>query len=124
MPNRRANRRRVLLPGLRPMPTFLGTTQQQQSGFAARIARAEELAQSNSAAAELLRAYSSVASFQKGLHKFLEDCSFSASSAQGLPELDWYLLVPRFQAFLQVAAMAGPAGMQQSARTLEQQGAD
>ena len=106
------------------MPTFLGTTQQQQSGFAARIARAEELARSNPTAAELLQAYSRIASFQKSLYKFLQDCSFSASTAQGLPELDWYLLVPRFQAFLQMAAMSGPAGMQQSARSLEQQGAD
>jgi FdhE protein len=105
------------------MPTFLGTTEQKGAGLAARIARAEELAQSNAAVAELLRAYARFVSFQKSLYKFLEDCSFSTPAAQGLPELDWFLLLPRFQAFLQMAALAGPAAMQQAARNLEAESA-
>jgi FdhE protein len=123
MRGRRANRRSVRLVFRAFMPTFLGTAEQKSSGFGVRIARAEELAQANPPAAELLRAYARIVGFQKSLYKFLEDCSFTAAAAQGLPELEWYLLVPHFQSFLQMAALAGAEGMQQAARSLEQQGA-
>ena len=98
---------------------LVGIAAQKGAGFSARIARAAALSQSNPVAAEILGAYQRLASFQKSLYKFLEDCSFSAAAARGLPELDWHVLLPRFQAFLQVAGVTGPSPMQQQAHALE-----
>jgi FdhE protein len=101
-----------------------GAAVKRGAGWSERISRAGELAHANPAAAEILDAYQNIARFQQGLHKFLQDCSF-ATVAGGLPELDWPMLLPRFQQFLGIIAQqTGPAPMREQARELEVSGPD
>src|SRR5271167_3059033 len=92
-----------------------------------RIARAHDLASTHSSAAEGLRFYQHVTQFQKSLYAELEaECG--TAKEQRLPgrlrdELDLFLLLPRFGAFLTVIEKNAPAPLTQSASECRTSGA-
>jgi FdhE protein len=92
-----------------------------------RIRRANELASTYPFAAEGLRYYARVAEFQKGVYADIQKAlarSPKISADRPLrEELDLFLLLPRFAAFLSLLQQAAPAPLAQAAAGLAQQGA-
>src|SRR5271163_2262278 len=91
-----------------------------------RIRRANELTSKHPFAAEGLRFYSRVATFQKGLHTELQKAlgdSPKLSSVRPLrDELDLFLLLPPFPKFLALIEQIAPAPMAQAAAGLARKG--
>jgi formate dehydrogenase accessory protein FdhE len=98
----------------------------KESKWDRRIRRARELASSWPVAAEGLRFYSNLAAFQKGLYGEIEKAltgSPKISSSRPLrDELDFFLLLPKFPAFLSVIQQIAPTPLAQAAASLAQQG--
>jgi formate dehydrogenase accessory protein FdhE len=91
-----------------------------------RIRRANELTSKHPFAAEGLRFYSRVATFQKSLYLDLQKAlgeSPKISSARPLrDELDLFLLLPNFSRFLALIEQIAPAPMAQAAAGLARKG--
>ncbi len=91
-----------------------------------RIGRANELTSAFPSAAEGLRFYARVATFQKGLYGELQKALADApeiSSARPLrDELDLFLLLPRFGGFLSTIQQIAPTPLAQTAARLELEG--
>src|SRR6202044_1828981 len=91
-----------------------------------RIRRANELTSTYPFAAEGLRFYSRVATFQKSLYAALQKAlgdSPKISSARPLrDELDLFLLLPPFPAFLSLIEQIAPAPLAQAAGGLARKG--
>jgi len=91
-----------------------------------RIRRADELTSSYSFAAEGLRFYSRVATFQRGLYaeveKALADAPKISAERPLREELDLFLLLPNFSPFLTLIRQAAPAPLAQAASILAQRG--
>jgi formate dehydrogenase maturation protein FdhE len=91
-----------------------------------RIRRADELISSYPSAAEGLRFYARVATFQKSLYGEIQKAlahSPKASSQRPLrDELDLFLLLPRFSGFLSTTQQAAPAPLAQAAASLAEEG--
>jgi FdhE protein len=90
----------------------------------ARIRRAGELGGTNSFAAEGLRFYERVAEFQKSLYADALS-ELSAGNTSGLhsrldPELDLFLLLPRFSSFLSRIEQIAPDPLAQYAREMRE----
>jgi formate dehydrogenase maturation protein FdhE len=92
----------------------------------ARIRRATELASVYPFAAEGLRFYASIATFQKSFYgellKALGDSSMTSSDRPLRDELDLFLLLPRFSAFLSTTLQIAPVPLAQAAASLLQEG--
>jgi hypothetical protein len=91
-----------------------------------RIRRATELSSTYSFAAEGLRFYARVATFQKSLYaeiqKALADSPKISADRPLRDELDLFLLLPRFSPFLSVIQQIAPAPLAQAAVQLAQKG--
>jgi formate dehydrogenase accessory protein FdhE len=91
-----------------------------------RIRRATELTSAYPFAAEGLRFYVLVATFQKSLyseiHKALVDSPKTSSDRPLRDELDLFLLLPHFAGFLSLIRQIAPAPLAQSAANLAQRG--
>src|ERR1700683_2183497 len=91
-----------------------------------RIRRATELSSTYSFAAEGLRFYARVATFQKSLYaeiqKTLADSPKISADRPLRDELDLFLLLPRFSGFLSVIQQIAPAPLAQAAAGLAQKG--
>jgi formate dehydrogenase accessory protein FdhE len=91
-----------------------------------RIRRADELAASYPFAAEGLRYYARLATFQKDLYrqiqKALADSPKISSDRPLRDELDFFLLLPKFPRFLSIIQKIAPAPLAQAAAALSQQG--
>ena len=91
-----------------------------------RIRRATELSSTYSFAAEGLRFYARVATFQKSLYaeiqKALADSPKISADRPLRDELDLFLLLPRFSPFLSVIQQIAPAPLAQAADELAQKG--
>jgi formate dehydrogenase accessory protein FdhE len=92
-----------------------------------RISRANELTSSYPFAAEGLRFYSRVATFQKGLYgeiqKALADSPKISADRPLRDELDLFLLLPKFPIFLSVIDQIAPVPLAQAAASLAEKGA-
>jgi formate dehydrogenase accessory protein FdhE len=92
----------------------------------ARIRRASDLISSYPFAAEGLRFYARLATFQKSLfeeiQKALAGSSKISSDRPLRDELDLFLLLPRFPRFLSVIEQIAPVPLAQSAASLAQKG--
>lgn len=88
----------------------------------ARIRRANDLASVHPFAAEGLRFYERIAHFQKSLYAGMEAECGTAKEPHPLgslrQELDLFVLLPRFAAFLSVIEQNAPAPLVESARAL------
>jgi formate dehydrogenase accessory protein FdhE len=97
-----------------------------QAQWDRRIRRANELASSYSFAAEGLRYYSRVATFQKSLYvdieRALADSPAAESSGSLRDELDLFLLLPNFPRFLALIEQIAPAPLAQAAGGLARKG--
>jgi formate dehydrogenase accessory protein FdhE len=91
-----------------------------------RIRRANELAASYPFAAEGLRYYARLATFQKDVYgeiqKALADAPRISSDRPLRDELDFFLLLPKFPGFLSTIQKIAPAALAQSAATLVMKG--
>jgi formate dehydrogenase accessory protein FdhE len=91
-----------------------------------RIRRANDLTSAYPFAAEGLRFYAKVATFQKGLYaeieKALADSPKIAADRPLRDELDLFLLVPHFSRFLALIQQVAPPPLAQGADALLQQG--
>jgi formate dehydrogenase maturation protein FdhE len=91
-----------------------------------RIRRANELASSNPFAAEGLRYYARVATFQKGIYgeiqKALANSPRISSDRPLRDELDFFLLLPKFPGFLSLIREIAPAPLAQAASALSLKG--
>ena len=91
-----------------------------------RIRRANDLTSAYPFAAEGLRFYAKVATFQKGLYaeieKALADSPKIAADRPLRDELDLFLLVPHFSRFLALIQQVAPPPLAQGAAALLQQG--
>ncbi len=91
-----------------------------------RIRRANELTSSYPFAAEGLKFYARVATFQKSvyadLQKALADSPKTASARPLRDELDLFLLLPKFPGFLAVIEQIAPPPMAEAAARLSQKG--
>jgi formate dehydrogenase accessory protein FdhE len=91
-----------------------------------RIRRASELTSTYAFAAEGLRFYARVATFQKNLYaeiqKGLADSPKISADRPLRDELDLFLLLPRFSPFLSVIQQIAPAPLAQAASGLAQKG--
>jgi hypothetical protein len=91
-----------------------------------RIRRATELTSSFPFAAEGLRFYGRVATFQRSLYaeiqKALADSPKISSARPLRDELDLFLLLPNFPGFLSVIQRIAPAPLAQAAAALAQKG--
>jgi formate dehydrogenase accessory protein FdhE len=91
-----------------------------------RIRRANELASTYPFAAEGLRFYAKVATFQKSLYaeieKALADSPKISADRPLRDELDLFLLLPHFSRFLAVIQQVAPPPLAQAAAALLQQG--
>ena len=92
----------------------------------ARVARARDLAANHPSASEGLRFYGHIARFQKSLYAELENLCGTAQVAR-LPgtlrqELDLFILLPRFAAFLAIVEENAPAPLAEAASALHAQG--
>lgn len=91
-----------------------------------RIRRANELAVSYPFAAEALRYYARVATFQKTVYSEIQKAlANSAKISSDRPlrdELDFFLLLPKFPGFLSLIREIAPAPLAQVAATLELKG--
>ncbi len=92
----------------------------------ARIRRANDLTSSYQFAAEGLRFYARLATFQKSLfeeiRKALAGSSKVSSDRPLRDELDHFLLLPRFPGFLSVIEQIAPVPLAQAAASLAQKG--
>src|SRR3984885_9224629 len=91
-----------------------------------RIRRADELTSSYTFAAEGLRFYARLATFQKSFYgeiqKALADSTKISSDRDLRDELDLFLLLPKFPGFLSVIQQIAPAPLAHAASTLAQNG--
>ena len=91
-----------------------------------RIRRANELTSSYPFAAEGLRYYSRVATFQRSLYsdiqKALADSPAAEATGSLRDELDLFLLLPNFSRFLALIEQIAPAPLAQAAAGLAQKG--
>src|SRR5579859_3484624 len=91
-----------------------------------RISRANELTSSFPFAAEGLRFYSCVATFQKSFYeeiqKALADVPTTYSDRPLRDELDLFLLLPKFSGFLSMVEQIAPAPLAKACAVLEQKG--
>ena len=91
-----------------------------------RIHRANELVSSYPFSAEGLRYYARVATFQKSLYrefqKALADSPKISSDRPLRDELDLFLLLPKFPAFLSLIQQIAPAPLAQASSALAQKG--
>jgi formate dehydrogenase accessory protein FdhE len=91
-----------------------------------RIRRATELASRYPFAAEGLRFYGRLATFQKGLygqiHEALADSATISADRPLRDELDLFVLLPHFSPFLSLIQQMAPVPMAQAAAGLAQQG--
>jgi len=91
-----------------------------------RIRRASELASTYPFAAEGLRFYGRVATFQKSLyaevHKALKDSPKISADRPLRDELDFFLLLPHFSSFLSLVQQIAPVQLAQAAVGLAQKG--
>jgi formate dehydrogenase accessory protein FdhE len=91
-----------------------------------RISRANELASSYPFAAEGLRFYSRVATFQKNFYaeieKTLADSPKTSADRPLRDELDLFLLLPKFPAFLSVIDQIAPVPLAQAAASFSAKG--
>src|SRR5882672_10141018 len=91
-----------------------------------RIRRANELAASYPFAAEGLRYYVRVATFQKDVYgeiqKALTNAPRISSDRPLRDELDFFLLLPKFPGFLSIIQQIAPAPLAQAAATLAMKG--
>ena len=91
-----------------------------------RIRRANELTSTYPFAAEGLRFYARVATFQKSLYaeiqKALKDSPKISAGRPLRDELDFFLLLPHFSPFLSVIQQIAPAPLAQAAGELAQKG--
>jgi formate dehydrogenase accessory protein FdhE len=91
-----------------------------------RIRRATELTSSYPFAAEGLRFYARIATFQKSLYEEIQQAladSLKISAARPLrDELDLFLLLPKFPGFLSLIQQIAPAPLAQAAAELAQKG--
>jgi formate dehydrogenase accessory protein FdhE len=91
-----------------------------------RIRRATELTSTYSFAAEGLRFYTRVATFQKNLYaefqKALTDSPKTSADRPLRDELDLFLLLPHFSPFLSLIQQIAPAPMAQAASAFAQSG--
>jgi formate dehydrogenase accessory protein FdhE len=91
-----------------------------------RIRRANELTSSYPFAAEGLKFYARVATFQKSvyadLQKALADAPKISSTRPLRDELDFFLLLPKFPGFLAVVQQIAPPPMAEAAARLSQSG--
>ncbi len=91
-----------------------------------RISRANELTSSYPFAAEGLRFYSRVATFQKNFYAEIEralaDSPKISSDRPLRDELDLFLLLPKFPAFLSLVEQIAPVPLAQAAAGLAQEG--
>jgi formate dehydrogenase accessory protein FdhE len=91
-----------------------------------RIRRANDLTSAYPFAAEGLRFYAKVATFQKGLYaeieKALADSPKISADRPLRDELDLFLLLPHFSRFLALIQQVAPPPLAQAAAALQQQG--
>ncbi len=91
-----------------------------------RIHRASDLAASYPFSAEALRYYTRVATFQKnlydGLQKALADAPKISADRPLRDELDLFLLLPKFPAFLSMIQQIAPAPLSQASAALAHEG--
>src|SRR6202044_2253576 len=91
-----------------------------------RIRRATELSSTYPFAAEGLRFYAQVATFQKGLYaeiqKALANSPKTPAERPLRDELDFFLLLPKFPGFLSALAKIAPVPLAQAAVGLAQKG--
>ncbi len=91
-----------------------------------RIRRANDLTSQHPFAAEGLRYYARIATFQKSLYadfaKALADGSKVSSDRPLRDELDLFLLLPKFSGFLAVVQQVAPPPLAQAAAALAQKG--
>jgi formate dehydrogenase maturation protein FdhE len=91
-----------------------------------RLRRANELTSSYPFAAEGLRFYLTIATFQKSLYlefqRALRDVPKTSADRPLRDELDLFLLLPRFSAFLSIIERIAPVPLAQAAATLAQKG--
>ena len=91
-----------------------------------RIRRANDLTSQHPFAAEGLRYYARIATFQKSLYadfaKALADSSKVSSDRPLRDELDLFLLLPKFSGFLAVVQQVAPPPLAQAAAALAQKG--
>jgi formate dehydrogenase accessory protein FdhE len=91
-----------------------------------RIRRANELVSSYPFSAEGLRYYTRVATFQKSLYRELQralaDAPKISSDRPLRDELDLFLLLPKFPAFLSLIQQIAPAPLAQASSALAQMG--
>ena len=91
-----------------------------------RIRRASDLAASYPFSAEALRYYTRVATFQKnlydGLQKALADAPKISADRPLRDELDLFLLLPKFPAFLSMIQQIAPAPLSQASAALAHEG--
>jgi formate dehydrogenase accessory protein FdhE len=106
------------------VPTRVPTQVKDQ--WESRIRRATDLASVYPSAAEGLNFYVRVTTFQKSLYgevkKALADSPKTSSDRPLRDELDLFLLLPRFPAFLSLIQQIAPAPLAQAAASLAQQG--
>ena len=92
----------------------------------ARIARARELASSYPSASEGLRFYGHIAQFQKSLYSELESACGTEQVVRRpgtlRQELDLFVLLPRFAAFLAIIEKNAPAVLAQAAAAMRADG--
>src|SRR5450631_55019 len=112
----------MVLPDRRPTPTQTMILAQWDR----RIRRATELTSTYPFAAEGLRYYARVATFQKSLYadiqKALADSPKTSADRPLRDELDLFLLLPRFSPFLSVIQGVAPVPLAQAAADLAQRG--
>jgi formate dehydrogenase accessory protein FdhE len=91
-----------------------------------RIRRAAELTSSYPFAAEGLRFYTRIATFQRSLYadiqKALADSAKVSADRPLRDELDLFILLPKFSGFLSVVQQISPAPLAQAAARLTQEG--
>ena len=97
-----------------------------QAQWDRRIRRATELASSYPFAAEGLRFYTRVATFQRSLYADIQKALANSSKVSGnrplRDELDLFLLLPKFSGFLSLVQQIAPAPLARTAAGLAQRG--
>ena len=87
-----------------------------------RVQRADALAKSLPFAAEILKFYREIATFQKALYANLESCGYESTGEVFEQGLDLFILLPKFQSLLYVVERAAPPELAQLARKIEEEG--
>ncbi|MGA7639407.1 MAG: formate dehydrogenase accessory protein FdhE [Candidatus Acidiferrales bacterium] len=91
-----------------------------------RIRRATELASTQPFAAEGLRFYTRIATFQRSLYADIQKALTGATKAPAdrplRDELDLFLLLPKFSGFLSIVQQVSPPPLARAAAALAQQG--